>query len=86
MTITEWETRWATGAIEDVPAVLVNVEGKPRITIKMERHEAPAGDFIREYVRHLQAPWWRRGPFWKLIEKWMREKLNRMGNIAWHWR
>lgn len=87
MTMDEWRSRWNTGVVEDVPTRVVNVEGDQQLTIKMELHEAPMGDFIKEYVNHLRIPWWRRGHYWSLIEEWMREKLNHSGGtVAWHWR
>ena len=86
MTLKEWETKWATGIVEDVPGKLANVRGNPMIEVQMERHVAPIGEFIHAYINHLNAPWWRRGPSWKLVEKWMREKLDNMGTLRWHWR
>ncbi len=85
MTMDEWAAKWDTGVVEDVPTRVVNVEGEQRLTVKMERHEAPMGDFIKEYVNHLSIPWWRRDRYWKLIETWMREKLNASGTLRWHW-
>ena len=85
MTLREWEKKWATGKIEGVPGRLVGVpKEQENITVQMERHEAPVGEFIRAYVKHLNIPWWRRGPFWRLIEKGMREKLDNLGNLQWH--
>ena len=86
MTLRQWKKKWATGTIEGGPGRLVNVEGEPTISVNMERHEAPMGEFIKEYVNHLRIPWWRRGPFWKLIEKWMRKELDQVGRLEWHWR
>lgn len=85
MTLKEWKTKWATGRIEDVPAVIANAQGQPEVTIQMERHEAPFGDLIKAYVDHVRTPWWRRAPGWSLLERLMREELNKVGRLAWHW-
>ncbi len=86
MTMDEWTSKWATGITDDVPGKVVNVPESPDITLRMERHTAPLGDFIKEYVNHLRIPWWRRGHYWSLIEGWMREKLNKSGGtVVWHW-
>ncbi len=86
MTLDEWSTKWGTGVIEGVPGRVVNVEGNPKITLKMELHQAPVGDLIKAYIEHLNTPWWRRERYWKLVEEWMREKLNgALGGVSWHW-
>jgi len=79
----ELETKWNTGETDDVPFVIDNIPGKPRIFMPQERHVAPLGDFIGVYIKHLTLPWWKKDHYWDLTEKQMRDKLNQ-ASITWH--
>ena len=76
MTLTELRTKYATGTHGLRDAVIANSPGRQTIQIEMDEHRAPMGDFLRDYVLHLQKPWWRRWWDWSIVEKHMRDQLN----------
>lgn len=80
MTLDEYYSRWFE-KIDLVDCVIVNVVGKPHVQRQAKVHAAPMGDFLAAYMEHLAIPWYRKARDWKLVEKFMRQELNKLGSI-----
>lgn len=59
----------------------INIQG----TMKQQLHSAGFGDFIKDYIKHLNLPIWRRDFDWSLVEQIMRKALNQC-QVQWHHR
>jgi len=65
--------KWVTGKFEDITC---EFPGLPSATLSREKCEAGMGDLMKEYVRVLNAPWWRRAFGWRYAEEFLRHRLN----------
>ena len=72
--------QWRTGKAAKVPVNIAGLEGEH--FLPGHEYSAPLGDFLREYIKHLNTPWWGRGVDWKYVEQKMRDQLN---NVRFHW-
>lgn len=77
----EFLEKWKTGRerMSDLNYNLVFKFGKSKnITTKemCNVNSAKMGDFIKDYIKHLNAPWWKRGFDWGIIEENMRTIMN----------
>jgi len=71
--------KWGTGEHEDVPCKFAG----QTIMLSREKCEAGLGDLVKEYVRILRTPWWRRTFGWGFAEKFLRKRLN-VSILEWH--
>ncbi len=75
MTLDELHTKWFKGPCE-VNCEIANAIGRPIIKRPGKEHVAPLGDFLTDYIEHLNLPWWKRKWDWRIVKGTMRDSLN----------
>lgn len=68
--------KWKTGDIVKREINLINAEVEGKIFEKTYQHYAPLGEFLREYIGHLNIPKRKQKYDWETTEEQMREILN----------
>ncbi len=80
----ELTEKYGTDIIEEVPVIVYRQYDEPKeSTMKARLHSAKLGDFIKDYIEHLNIPRWRRMFDWDIVEEQMRKHLNQTV-IQWH--
>lgn len=82
MRLVQFQTRWLP---EHVQYWSARGMGDPEAQ-QLEEHHAPLGDLLRDYMRHLAIPWWKRliwNAEWEIVEKLMRGALNDHATVVW---
>jgi hypothetical protein len=77
------EKKWLTGKPEKANVTICRIDGiKENRVMTGKQSLAPLGDFIKEYMDHVNTPWWRRKYDWEIVENRMREYLNQ-ASVTW---
>jgi hypothetical protein len=80
MKLSEFKSRWDTGSTRPIT---IEIIGAP-CSYKMEEkiHRASMGEFITQYITHLNTPRYRRDSDWSYVKNKMARVLNTI-TIEW---
>ena len=71
------EKKWKTDETRVVTSKICNaVPPNNEIDVLRNVHSAPMGDLIKEYVKHINIPWYKKLYDWSIVENRLRTVLN----------
>ena len=84
MNFVEFYDKYKTDKKEIQEVKIVGLIGQDKAKVMTTVHEAFLGDLIKDYIIHLNTPWYKKDWSWTDVEKRLRELLNSWGIVQWH--